>query len=133
MARIDWVKVRLDNWARWSRDGDSSGLGYPRQSPFFRLGPSSGNMGASVPVDSLDASLTDSAVQSLRFTHPHIYLTLKHHYVEAFEIKRVALMLCRGESTIKSHLEKADHLIAAWFRAREEQQVRAREALVNVR
>jgi hypothetical protein len=77
-------------------------------------------MGPSIPLDSLDASLTDDAVNSMRFTCPHIHLTLKCHYIEGFEIKRVAVKLCKGESTIKAHLDQADHHIAAWFRARED-------------
>jgi hypothetical protein len=131
MARIDWVRERLENWARWARDRETGSLGYPRQSPFVRLGPSGGNMGSSVPVDSLDASLTDDAVNTLRFSHPHIHLTLKCHYIEGFEIKRVAVKLCRGESTIKAHLEQADHHIATWFREREEKKQKAREGFTS--
>ena len=49
--------------------------------------------------DSLDAALTDQAVQSLRFTHGHLWLTLKSHYVEDFEILRVAKQLAVAPST----------------------------------
>jgi hypothetical protein len=118
MARIDWVRTRLENWARWARNSESGALGYPRQSAFARLGPSSQVWGASLPVDSLDASLTDQAVQSLRFTHSHLWLTLKHHYIEGYEIKRVALRLCVADSTVKARLETADALLARWFEDR---------------
>lgn len=120
MARLQWIKQRLDNWARWARERESGSLGYPKQSAFMRMTPSGGGFDAAVPTDSLDASLTDSAVQSLRFTHPHVWLTLKLHYVEGFEIRRVAQKMAKAESTTKSHLDQADHLLALWFRARDE-------------
>ncbi len=120
MARIEWVKQRLDNWARWASQRESGALGYPKQAAFARLAPGGTSMGAAVPVDSLDASITDDAVQSFRWTHPHIHLTLRCHYIDGFEIRRVALKMSRAESTIKAHLDQADHLIAAWFRARDE-------------
>ena len=120
MARLQWIKQRLDNWARWARERESGSLGYPKQSAFVRMTPSGGGFDASVPTDSLDASLTDSAVQSLRFPHPHLFLTLRLHHVDGFEIHRVALKMSRAQSTIKKNLDDADHLLALWFRARDE-------------
>lgn len=120
MARLQWIKQRLDNWACWARERESGSLGYPRQSVFVRMTPSGGGYDAAVPIDSLDASLTDSAVQSLRFTQPHLWLTLRLHYVDGFEIERVAQKMARAQSTIKANLAAADHLLAAWFGARDE-------------
>jgi len=120
MARIKWVQQRLENWAAWSRTKDSGGLGYPSQSPFVRLGPSSGQRTSVVPVDGLDAALTERAVQSMRHTHEPLWLTLKLHYIEGYEIYRVAKQLCVAESTIKARLGAADARVAAWFEARAE-------------
>lgn len=120
MARVQWIKQRLDNWARWVRERESGSLGYPKQSAFMRMTPSAGGFDAAVPTDSLDASLTDSAVRSLRFAHPHLFLTLRLHYIDNFEIKRVAQKMARAESTIKANLDTSDHLLALWFRARDE-------------
>lgn len=120
MARIQWVKDKLDNWARWARQRESGALGYPKQSAFARLGPSSNVWGASVPVDDLDASLTDTAVQSLRTTQDHLFKTLRCHYVEGYEIKRVAIHLGVAESTIKARLDAADSSLAQWFSLRAE-------------
>lgn len=126
MARIKWVQQRLENWAAWSRTRDSGALGYPSQSAFARLGPSAGVRTSAVPVDSIDASLTDSAVQSMRFTHSHLWLTLKHHYCDGMEIDRVARQLCVAPSTIKARLGAADARVAEWFKARQEAQEQAR-------
>ena len=42
MARLQWIKQRLDNWARWARERESGSLGYPKQSAFMRMTPSGG-------------------------------------------------------------------------------------------
>jgi hypothetical protein len=75
-----------------------------------------------------DASLTDTAVQSLRFTHPHLHKTLQHYYVQGLDIKRVAALMHKAESTIKAHLEASDHALALWFHLREQTQAQARQA-----
>ncbi len=131
MARIRWVQQRLENWAAWSRTRDSGALGYPKQSAFVRLAPSGSAWGATIPPDSLDAALTDQAVQSLRFTHSHLYITLKVHYVEGFEIYRVAKQLAVAQSTIKLRLETSDAKLAEWFRVREQMQCEARKHITN--
>lgn len=120
MARIDWVKQRLQDWAAWATAKESGALGYPKQSAFLRLTPSRSTPDSGVPICAIDASLTDSAVQSLRFTHAHLWLCLRLHYIERYEIKRVAKTMARAESTTKAHLEQADALLAQWFRAREQ-------------
>lgn len=126
MARIDWVRQRLEQWARWSRERESGALGYPKRAAFLRVG-SGGGMGSQALSDG-DASLTDSAVQSLRFTQPHLHKTLYHHYVEGLEIKRVATIMRKAESTIKAHLCESDRAIALWFRLRDEAQTKALQA-----
>lgn len=124
MARIDWVRARLEAWARWARERESGSLGYPKRSAFLRVG--SGAMGSQALSDG-DASLTDTAVQSLRFTHPHLHKTLTHYYVQGLDVKRVATLMHKAESTIKAHLDASDHALALWFHAREETQAQARQ------
>lgn len=126
MARIDWVRQRLEAWARWAREREAGALGYPKKSSFLRVG-SGGAMGSQALSDG-DASLTDTAVQSLRFTHPHLHKTLTHYYVQGLDIKRVANIMQRAESTIKAHLEASDHALALWFHARAEIQAKALQA-----
>jgi hypothetical protein len=124
MARIDWVRQRLEVWARWARERESGSLGYPKRSAFLRVG--SGAMGSQALSDG-DASLTDTAVQSLRFTHPHLHKTLMHYYVQGLDIKRVAKIMVKAESTIKANLEASDHILSAWFQTREDTQAKARQ------
>lgn len=118
--RIDWVRQRLENWARWHASRSEGARGYPRQSAFARLGGKGSRAEAIVPIDDVDASLTEDAVEALRWHKPHLYLTLVHIYLKGYDIKRTAQAMSRAESTIKAHLDQADADLAAWFRQRAE-------------
>ena len=115
MARISWVKQKLDNWGRWCQQKDSGGLGYPSMCAFARLGGSGANSGANVPIISLDASETDRAVQSLRFSQPHLHMTVTLIYARGFPRYQVARKMAKAESTVDANLALADHAIARWF------------------
>jgi hypothetical protein len=126
MARIDWVRQRLEAWARWARECEAGALGYPKKSAFLRVGSGGGAMGSQALSD-CDASLTDTAVHSLRFTHPHLHKTLQLYYIQGLDVKRVAKIMVKAESTIKAHLEASDHALCAWFTARQETQAKAQQ------
>jgi len=114
MARIEWVKNRLNNWALWKTLGQSGPLGYP-QSVFARLGGRGRRAEAVIPIDNIDAGLTDQAVNSLQLTRSHLYLTLQCIYIWNLGVTRTAKKLNRAPSTVKAHLEHADHALALWF------------------
>lgn len=119
MARIEWVKQRLDNWARWKEREQSHGLGFYSQSAFLRVAVDSGGYReASIPVDDVEARQTDDAVQSLLADHGHLHRTLVLIYLEDSGIKAAALRLVCAESTVKARLDQADHLVAAFLRMR---------------
>jgi DNA-directed RNA polymerase specialized sigma24 family protein len=127
MARVEWVKQRLDNWARWKQREQSSGLGFYTQSAFLRVAVDGGGYrDAVIPVDDNDGRATDEAVQSLLGSHPHLHRTLVLIYLEDTGIRQAALKLVCAESTVKARLEQADHHIATHLRlvaqAKEEQQ-----------
>ena len=83
MARIEWVKRRLENWARWCSQQESGALGYPRQTAFARLSAPAGTREAAVPIMSLDAAEIDDAVQSFRYTQPHLHMVLTLTYAKS--------------------------------------------------
>lgn len=124
MARIDWVRMRLENWALWCASQERSGLGYPSQAAFARLGGRARRAEASIPVLAIDAEETDRAVRSLRGTHSHLFLVLQMVYAQGIDRKLVARRMARTEDTIKRNLEEADQLLARWF----DEQRRGREA-----
>jgi hypothetical protein len=86
----------------------------------------SGYRDSVIPVDDVDAGLTNSAVESLRLTRSHLYLTLQYIYPEGRGIAATARLMARAESTIKAQLEEADRALAAWFTARQEKQQAAK-------
>ncbi len=117
MARIEWVKQRLDNWARWKEREASHGLGFYRQSPFLRMAVDGGGYrDLTIPVDDVEARGTDEAVQSLLAGHPHLHRTLVLIYLEDAGIRVAAVRLACAESTVKARLEQADHAIATFLR-----------------
>jgi DNA-directed RNA polymerase specialized sigma24 family protein len=123
MARIEWVKHRLDNWARWKEREQRHGLGFYSQSAFLRVAvDGSGYRETSIPVDDVEARQTDDAVQALLTEHSHLHRTLVLIYLEDAGIRAAALRLACAESTVKARLEQADHHIATFLRLRSQEQ-----------
>lgn len=115
MARIEWVRYRLEGWSRWCMQQDSGGLGYPKQSAFARLGGKGSRAESVIPLNSIEASETNEAVESLKMTQSHLYLVLTLTYAKCLPRHMVAKKMCRAESTVKRNLEDADHAIARWL------------------
>ena len=55
MARIEWIKLRLNNWALWKDREQSGGLGFASRSSFLREA-GQGYREAVIPVDDVDAA-----------------------------------------------------------------------------
>ena len=118
MARIEWVRARLENWARWCAQQENSGLGYPTQTAFARLGGKGSRSEVALPILSLEAAETDQAVKSLQLTQSHLYQMLTLLYARGLPRHLVAIRMCRAESTTKRQLEDAGHAIARWLQDR---------------
>ena len=117
MARIEWVKQRLDNWARWKEREQRHGLGFYTQSAFLRMALDSGGYrDLSIPVDDVEARATDEAVQGLLGEYAHLHRTLVLIYLEDTGIRMAAQRLACAESTVKARLEQADLHIATFLR-----------------
>ena len=119
MARIEWVRQRLHNWALYKERESRGGLGFATQSVLLSE-RGSGYRESVIPVDEVDAALTDQAVESLRPVREHLYLTLYCIYIYDKGIKGTARHTCKAESTVKAHLEQSDSALAAWFGERAE-------------
>jgi hypothetical protein len=131
MARIEWVRHKLENWARWCSQPASGGLGFPRQSTFARFIGADRRDEANVPLLSLEAEQTDRAVRSLQLSRSHLYLVLKYHYAEGLPIHRVAQRMGRAQSTIKANLEQSDRAIAGWYEEQERARLKLKELACN--
>ena len=123
MARIEWVKHRLDNWALWKERESSGGLGYATRSVLL-ADRVDGYRDIMIPVDDVDAALTNTAVESLRPTRSHLYMTLQHIYIEGIGLNETARRMARAKSTISANLDQADHALSAWFGERVESKKR---------
>lgn len=115
MARIDYIKYRLDNWSLWKVRESSGGLGYATQSVFLSE-PVDGHKELMGTIEETDAVLTNQAVESLRPGRLHLYQTLQLIYIDGIGIKATALRMGRAESTIKANLDQSDHALSVWFR-----------------
>lgn len=131
MARIEWVKQRLENWALWKEREQRGGLGFYTSSAFtWQVVDTSGYRELMSTVDDVEAQHTDQAVQALRATHPQLLRTVELIYLEDKGIRATALIMCKAESTIKANLEKADASIAVYLRlkAQEREQAQAKKS-----
>jgi predicted DNA-binding protein (UPF0251 family) len=115
MARIDWVKQRLERWGAWCGQRVQGASGYPKASSFLRVG---GRGTANTSVMNRfeeEASETNNAVEALRASRPHLVETLRLIYVKGVGVKEAARQTHLAEPTIKAHLEQSDHAVAAWL------------------
>ena len=128
MARIEWIKNRLNNWALWKARESAGGLGFAKQSVL--LSEAVDRYRESVlPVDEVDAVTTNAAVESLRAGREHLYRALQLIYVHGVGIKEAARLMARAESTVKANLEQADHALREWFNAKAEVDAARRAAM----
>ena len=133
MARIEWVRARLENWAAWCQQQADGGLGYPKQSAFAVLGGRGRRSDGAIPVLAIEAAETDQAVRSLRFTQSHLYQMLVLHYALGLPRHQVAARMGRADATIKRQLEDADHAVARWLQDRQRQRQEMANAMEAMR
>jgi len=122
-ARDEWIKARLDNWARWMVSGIASGLGYPRRVAFMRNGGRSSTVDDGVPVDDVEARATHDAIEALRFEAPHLHLVLHCRYVgdprqpvnrrRPLSVAETCEAMCIKPATVYAHVARACGAIRA--------------------
>lgn len=118
MARIEWVRLRLNNWVLWKLSMQGGGLGFATQSVLLtERVDSSRDIDLSSTIDNVDAEKTNSAVESLRLSHPVLYPVVQTYYVgKGLESARyTARLMGKAESTIKANLEQIDQVLRVWF------------------
>jgi hypothetical protein len=126
--RIEWVKLRLENWALWKERERSGGLGFSSTTSFLHEVDTSRYREARIPVDEVDASVTDEAVEELKPGREHLYRTLYALYVAGSGVRETARQFGVTETAIRNRLEQCDKTLAAWFHDRKERQMKARKA-----
>ena len=131
MARIEYIKYRLNNWALWKAREQAGGLGFAKQSVIFPTESNGGYRESAVPVDEVDASVTNDAVESLKGARQQLYDVVHAYYLslDAGSPSKVAQRLGKGASTISACLDQADTALSQWFRARTDKQAALRAGL----
>lgn len=125
MARIEYMRLRLNNWALWKARGLGGGLGYSSQATFLGEYDSGRYREARIPIDEVDASVTDQAVEALLPGREHLYTTLQCIYPLGLGARETARTCGVAESTIKARLEQADLVLTQWLREREDARKRS--------
>ncbi len=130
MARIEYIKHRLDNWALWKARENSCGLGFATRSVLLvdRV-DCSRDINIYSTIDENDAALTDAAVESLRPARQQLYDRLYLIYIDGVGVREAARRQQCAESTIKASLDQADHALSAWLSAKEAENAAKRAAI----
>ena len=134
VARIEYIKNRLNNWALWKERDGGGGLGYATTSVLLmERVDQSREINLYSTIDENDAALTDKAVESLKPERQHLYDRLYLIYISGVGIREAAWRQQCAESTIKASLDHADHALQAWFNAKAEQDAARRAQLESKR
>ncbi len=124
MSKIDWVETRLLNWARWKAAEASGGLGYASASMLTERVDQSRYRESVIPVDSVEADVTEQAVKALP---PDLGRTVYLLYVQDSGVKQGAKLLGIGERAVAQRVDTAHAALARWFSDRLERQRAARQ------
>ena len=95
MARLEWVKQRLFNWALWKERDKRHGLGFYSQSAFLRIAVDCGGERDALfsTVDEVEAMKTDEAVHSLVGTKPQVLRTPRSKRLSRLRVGRARTAL----------------------------------------
>jgi hypothetical protein len=125
MARIEWVKQRLDNWALWHERQAGGGLGFATQSSFLQEFDSGRYRQAWVPCDEVEAGVTDQGVAALRLVDEGLFDVLVLMYLKGSGVSGAAVTLHIAPSSVHARLDRADRRLSEWFTERKRQQAEA--------
>jgi hypothetical protein len=121
MARIEDIVRRLKNWERWMVTMKSGGIGFATQSSFLCEARTDRYRESTIPIMDEEASITNSAVESLRHDQHDLYLTLICIYQRGIGYVRTSRELGCAVSSVHARLERADKAIQIWLLNRDDE------------
>lgn len=125
MARIEWVKRRLENWATWHAKASIGGVGFSSRSVLLAE-PRGSAFDTWVPVIESEAEETHQAVESLREGKSHLHRALELFYLKNKSHAQIATAMAKADSTVKAYFDQADVAIAHWLEGQAEERRRKR-------
>lgn len=109
---------KLKNWGDWMRRRDEGGTGWGNSVLAGMMAKTTrSEYTAVIPVDEIDASKTDSAVNSLL---PELRKVALLWYVKGLSIRQMAREIGCSTTTVPVRVEQVRHGVAIWFREQEE-------------
>lgn len=116
MQNTGYIEQKLDNWGRWMCVKADGGLSYG-ESPLARLGSvaasASQDAHCIIPVDDVEASLTDDAVRSLS---PRLQKVAKYWYANNMTNEQIRKAMGFGSTTtVRSARESVVFGVARYF------------------
>lgn len=135
MARIEYIKRRLDNWALWKARMNDGGQGWRDKNPLAAWAEDvwtrTSYHGASIPHFDQEAEETDQAVQALKLVKGHLHVTLEWIYLRDLGVNEAARRMQKAPSTVHAHLEQADRWLDVWLRELAQQKQQRRVQLAD--
>jgi hypothetical protein len=123
--RIEWVMLRLNNWALYKVAEKSGSLGFASQTSYLNDAYEAGYRDSIIPIDETYASVTNDGVEAMKAARPALYECLQTYYVTGpGGIKATALILHIAPSSVHANLAAADRVLANWFTDRQSKQAK---------
>jgi DNA-directed RNA polymerase specialized sigma24 family protein len=126
MARIEWIEMRLLNWARWRLMEGSGPLGYAGvnltdPTAIVQRNPYAD---APVPTNAIEAGETEDGIRQLE---PDLAKAVQAWYLRTDGLRGALKQTGVSESTLHQRIDRAHRRLAEWLNDRQERARQERE------
>lgn len=114
--RIEYIKIRLANWARYMIIQKGGGLGYPSSCAYLSERVQSGSRDSKIPIIETDAEEMNQAVNAMGVAQPSLKQAVFLDYIKGMSRSDIAREIGCVPSTVQKQMERADAWLDAWLR-----------------
>ncbi len=108
---IGWVDEKMVMWGDWARRRDDGGLGYPKDSPTFRMRSTYSSPGSMVLVES-DALQIEAAMNEVKKRRPELYAVGYSWYFVGDNVSKIVSRIGCHRDTVYARLDSL-HIVVA--------------------
>lgn len=131
MARIEWIEMRLLNWARWRLMQGSGPLGYAAvdltdPTAMVQRDPYTD---APVPTNAIEAGETEEGIRSLE---EDLRAAVLAWYLRTDGLRGALRQTGISESTLHQRIDRAHRRLADWINDRQERARQERERVASL-